>query len=85
MKKPKTHDYTRRGWGHDYVIDNVINKGERLDMMGWGNGISDGDYLIIQGDGGSGTTRYQVEKVKYMNDPKDMWSITAKFAPRPKP
>lgn len=42
-----THDYTRRTWGHDYSITQVTNEGMNVKMLGWGNGIQGGDYLIL--------------------------------------
>lgn len=76
----KTHDYTDRSWGHDYFILTVIDKGQQLMAGGWGNGISQSDYLILSN--GAGTTRYLVEKIRYEYDPPDMWFATLKFAPR---
>lgn len=75
----QTHDYTRRHWGHDYSIS-PNEDGSKADLIGWGHGISKGDYLLLQHDDGS--TRYLVEQVKYMSNPKDMWEIKASFAPR---
>ena len=58
-----------------------------LHMMGWGQGISDGDYMLIKGQstqpGVNKDTRYQVKTVRYLGNPSDMWSIIATFAPRP--
>ena len=76
----QTHDYTRRAWGHDYSIVSVLNNGQQVRLMGFGHGIKAGDYLIIPK--GSGTTRYQVERINYRVDPPDMWLIDAMFAPR---
>lgn len=79
-KNPQTHDYTRRAWGHDYSIISVLNDGQQARLAGWGHGIKAGDYLIIPK--GSGTTRYQVERINYRMDPADMWLADAVFAPR---
>ena len=79
MREPVTHDYTRRYFGHDFTIT-PIDGGMRAKLMGWGTGIRKGDYLILPN--GERTTRYRVDKVKYMLDPKDMWRIEASFAPR---
>lgn len=76
----KTHDYTKRYWGHDYTFDPVEDNGQRGHMIGWGHGIKNRDYLIIRN--GDGSSRYQVTKIKYMMDPPDMWSADVKFAPR---
>lgn len=80
VKAPKTHDYTKRYWGHDYAILRVENEGEILRMMGWGYGLEAGDYLILSN--GGDTTRYRIQTVEYKSNPRDMWSITAVFAPR---
>ena len=80
MTEQKTHDYTRRTWGHDYTIFNVIDNGQRLRLSGWGSGISTGDYLILPN--GTATTRYRVDSIDYRMDPRDMWFAEATFAPR---
>lgn len=76
-----THDYSakNRYWGHDYTFE-PTNGGKTGRMMGWGNGIKKGDYLLLQN--GAGTTRYKVKSIKYFSDPSDMWSATVEFAPR---
>jgi len=76
----KTHDYTRRTWGHDYAVTGIINKGKRITMTGWGRGIKKGDFLLLEN--GILSTRYKVLTVFYYSDPADMWSIKAQFAPR---
>jgi MioC protein len=76
----KTHDYTRRTWGHDYATMAVIDGGRRLRLSGWGHGIKVGDYLILPN--GNGTTRYRVDSIDYRMDPPDMWFAEATFAPR---
>ena len=43
-----THDYRRRGAGHDYTFRPLDPKGIKGDMAGWGHGIRAGDYLILQ-------------------------------------
>jgi hypothetical protein len=78
--RQQTHDYTKRTWGHDYSTTDVIDGGMRLRLAGWGLGINAGDYLILPN--GSGTTRYQVDRVNYCMDPSDMWFADAVFAPR---
>jgi hypothetical protein len=77
--EPVTHDYTRRGWGHDYTFD-PIDGGKRGQMTGWGRGIEDGDFLILKN--GEGETRYRVENIGYSLDPPDMWFAAVTFAPR---
>ncbi len=75
----RTHDYTSRCWGHDYVF-RPIDNGQRGDLTGWGNGIRRGDFLLLQN--GTGSTRYRVERITYYPDPPDMWEASVTFAPR---
>lgn len=80
---PTTHDYTRRGWGHDYIFK-PIDGGLRAEIFGWGHGLSDGDYLLLRN--GDGSTRYQLDHVEYIGGqggPADQWRAAATFAPRP--
>lgn len=76
-----THDYTERmrGWGHDYTFK-PIRGGLEGHMQGWGNGIREGHYLLLQN--GSGSTRYKVKRIRYLMDPEDMWEADVEFAPR---
>ncbi len=74
----KTHDFSVRSWGNNYTI--MSDDGNQISLMGWSYGINDGDYLILQN--GNSTTRYQVTRIKYLRDPKDMFEATATFAPR---
>ena len=76
---PKTHNYTYRSWGHNYTITEV--KGLEVFIIGWGYGISKGDYIILQGQG-CVSTRYLVVEIQYYRDPDDMWRMRAIFAPR---
>lgn len=79
----KTHDYTNgnRRWGHD-IGWKVLDAGaKRLDAHGWGVGIELGDYVLLSN--GSGTTRYQFQRISYFGDPHDMWEGILVFAPRP--
>jgi len=76
----KTHDYTQKAWGHDYTVIKVVNKGQQLEALGWGQGLGVGDFLILQN--GTGSSRYQIEKISYKSDPRDMWVATLIFAPR---
>jgi len=77
-----THDFSKekRTWGHDISFEPIDGDPERGKVYGWCYGIKIGDYLILQN--GEGTTRYQVEDIKYRNDPPDMFFGTAVFAPR---
>jgi hypothetical protein len=83
--EPKTHDYRRkkRGWGHDCTFA-PVDDGMRGRMMGWGAGIAEGDFLLLSNpEWDSGETRYRVTKIKYHQDPPDMWSADVEYAPRP--
>ncbi len=80
MTETKTHDYTRRTFGHDFAITKIFEGGMRVSMMGWGRGISKGDFMILPD--GHGTTRYQIASIRYYDNPSDMWRATAEFAPR---
>jgi hypothetical protein len=51
-----THDYSLRYWGHDYIFE-TINGGLNGHAMGWGFGLSKGDYLILQNDAGEESTK----------------------------
>jgi hypothetical protein len=79
VSEARTHDYTRRGWGHDYTFK-PRDGGQRGRVMGWGHGLRDGDYLLLQN--GDGSTRYRIVLVKYLGNPNDMWSADVEFAPR---
>lgn len=83
IEASETHDFTRRGWGHDYFIQQVFDHGERLKVGGWKQGIAKGDYLILV-DARDGNTRYRVEEIRYTGSPKDMWFATLRFTPRGK-
>lgn len=79
----KTHDYTNRYWGHDYGITEIINK-DTIRMYGWGRGIKKGDFILLENNshGIRESTRYKITAIEYKDDPPDMWTATAKFAPR---
>ncbi len=79
-KAPKTHDYTIRGWGHDYAI--LKAEPPVIRISGWGYGLRAGDYLLLQGDAPGTTTRYRLDTCEYFHNPSDMWRATATFAPR---
>ena len=74
-----THNYTHRYWGHDFTFSPETPEAP-AHMMGWGEGIIKGDYLILPN--AEKTTRYLVVDVKYFSDPPDMWSADVMFAPR---
>lgn len=76
----KTHDYTLRIFGHDYVIHRIIDGGKMLEMSGWGRNIKMNDFILLSN--GESSTRYKVNRIEYERDPQDMWNMTASFAPR---
>lgn len=78
-----THNYSgrHRRWGHDYAVIDVSDDGSEARFVGWGRGIKDGDYIVIDRDRTS-TTRYQVKSIKYKSDPRDCWDAKVVFAPR---
>ena len=80
METAKTHDYTVRGWGHNFGINTVKRGGKVLSAYGWGSGIAKGHFLILPN--GHGQTRYQVTSIRYAPDPPDMWFAELRFAPR---
>lgn len=78
-----THDYTVPRWGHDVVISTVADGGQRLEVSGWGRGIVAGDLLVLaHAEVPGGSSRYVVEKIKYYEDPPDMFAAMLAFAPR---
>jgi hypothetical protein len=79
-RETRTHDYTRRTWGHDYFINHVEDGGVTLKAGGWGHGIDAGDYLVLPNK--RETTRYRVVSIRYERDPADMWFAELRFAPR---
>lgn len=85
-RRATTHNYNRRCWGHDYAITSVRKGGLEISVVGWGHGISAGDFMLLEGQstepGANPDTRYRVKKVQYYEDPADMWSMEATFAPR---
>ena len=76
----KTHDYTKRGWGHDFTITTVIDRVKQLKASGWGYGIRCGDFLLLPNK--LGITRYRVININYYSNPADMWNADLSFAPR---
>lgn len=80
-KSPQTHEFTHQVWGDAFYYE-VLDEGMKLEGHGFRRGIEVGDYVIIGQDGGKRTTRYKVDKIRYCNDPSDMWFGTLSFAPR---
>ena len=80
MSNVKTHDYTKREWGHDYNVTSVDEQTHDARLIGWGVGITEGDYILLKS--GEGSTRYRIIEINYFSDPYDMWSAETSFAPR---
>lgn len=76
---PKTHDYSKRYWGHGYTFK-PIDDGLKGEMFGWGLGLEKGDYIILLN--GDETTRYRIDSIVYEKDPRDMWKAKVSFDPR---
>jgi hypothetical protein len=72
MRGSRTHDYTHRYWGHDYLFHppEVIGS-QKARLVGWGRWVEAGDYLLLQN--GSDTERYRVCEIEYETDPPNMW------------
>lgn len=70
----KTHDYTKQfwGWALHFIVD-IPKDGSNWPLMGHGEGINKGDFLLIKMKSGK-TAKFRVEKIKYCIDPYDMWS-----------
>jgi hypothetical protein len=81
MSGPQTHDYTVRKWGHDYTFD-PLDEGQRGRMIGWGRGLLNGDYLLLENPESGHPTRYRIKAVTYFHNPGDMWRADVVFAPR---
>ncbi len=81
--EPSTHDYAENRWGHAIEILTVEDEGKSLWVAGFGLGVDEGDFIILDNHGrGEGTTRYQVTEISYYRDPPDMWTGLLTFAPR---
>ena len=77
------HDYRRRGWGHDYSWEpKPGTNGREGEAVGWGRGIRDGHYLLLEHPTSVAGARYRVVSVRYYSDPSDMWVARLEFAPR---
>ena len=81
-KEPVTVNLTARVWGCDYQFT-PVEGGKKGTMHGWSpKRFTEGDYLLLKN--GDGTTRYQVVKVRWCDDPRDMFFADVVFAPRSK-
>ncbi len=68
-KRPvRTHDYTRRGWGHNVELLKVHNRPGRFRLVGWGNDPQVGDFVLFSGG------RYEIRDIEHYRDPADMWT-----------
>lgn len=78
-----THDYTepKRHFGHDLTYSLVNPDGTEVRAIGWGSGISEGDYILLSHADGD-VTRYRFDTVNYKRDPADMWTARLIFSPR---
>lgn len=80
MKRdPVTHDYTSLGWGHNITFMSIRPDGMRARVISHGNGVRQGDFLILVN--GAGTTRYRVANWEQKR-PSDCWAADIEFAPR---
>lgn len=87
-RKPKTHDFTQRVWGHNYYIHRIENDGHNLGM----SIISDtwlhvGDYIILGNKNSepvmAKTTRYRLTATsRPAFGPDDLFHCETEFAPR---
>lgn len=73
---PKTHDYTKTGWGHNYVLHRQADG--KANISGWGYGLNELDYLILKNPRGK-PVRYQIQEIEYKWDPRDMWNADVKY------
>lgn len=83
-KRPsREHNYTTQAWGHAIGVRlRTPVAGEHL-WMGHGpanrDRMRDGDTLLIIHDAEGRTARWEVLKVEYFVDPRDMWKATVRF------
>lgn len=74
----RIHDYRRRYFGHDYAITSDADPGAPR-ITGWGDGVRQGDLLLLQTD--DGACFYQIEVLNRPGDPGDMWFTRCRFVP----
>lgn len=81
--EPITHDLSLRIWGTNYDVMERSDDGEMLRLSVWNpHPVGVGDYLLLQGGGEGGKTRYLVDTVERCHDPGDMYFVEVIFAPR---
>lgn len=49
-------------------------------IVGWGSGLREHDLLVIPHQAG-GAGLYEIEDLRYAQDPGDMWFTTCRFVP----
>ena len=70
------HDYTSRFWGWNYsCVYPIKGREEAYTMLGIGKGVKEGDYLKMTDDKKIDQLM-KVEKIKYSDNPKDMYHAT---------
>lgn len=85
---PASHNFTKERlcWGHNYMINKIIDGGLKLEATGWKGGIKEGDFFLLTQTSRevdvNPTTRYKVARIRYFVGPSDMWVATLEFAPR---
>ncbi|MGB6299886.1 MAG: hypothetical protein WBF90_27455 [Rivularia sp. (in: cyanobacteria)] len=75
LHKHKTHDFTQRVAGVDYVFETAENLTTAY-MTARGKGVKPHDYIVLQIN--SKSYRYQVEQIDYYSNPPDMWMALIK-------
>jgi len=73
-------DYTipQRGWGYDFSVISI--NGDLITALGWGLGVEENDLILLGTK--KGDKLYKVLSVEYMDDPRDMWKIRARWVPK---
>lgn len=74
----RLHDFTKHAWGHAIGSMTLNLETHNWSLVGHGTGIKFNDKLMVGMKGGR-IGLFLVLKVKYFDDPADMWSLTAKF------
>lgn len=81
----RIHDYTarRRCWGHDYILAPDSDP-TTARISGWGDGLREGDFLLLTHPETRIIVVYQLEEVAYYGkpgDPGDQWHGRVRFVP----
>jgi len=71
VSEPQIHDYTSstRAIDHDTIFTPMT--GGMAMVGGWGAGVRQGDFLLLDGSGP--TVRYRVEEIRYDGDLMCSW------------